>query len=395
MTSPARLSIRAWLVRWLIFPATLLLFVCSLFVLVGAPTAALWIVAILMGEWGHYLALLSVLFAALAFRTGRAGLRTTLFASLTALICLTPTFRALLITRELPARCTAAFGPAVTDAKPFSLIALFCGVRSNDDVATTTHEYAKRDRKSLKLDLYRANRTTAAQPLIVMVHGGSWNGGRKEQLPAINRYLAGRQYAVASINYRHAPRFPYPAAVEDVFAAIEFLKTNAAALSLDTSRIALMGRSAGAQIALSAAYAGREPAIRGAVAFYPPTDLVLGYEKPSRRWVLDSRKALEDYLTGAPAQNAERYASASPVNHVSATTPPTLLIHGKLDPIVWPVHSELLAARLTAAGRPHLHLALPWATHGLDANLSGPSGQLSLYAIERLLAAVLRGDTMR
>ncbi len=79
------------------------------------------------------------------------------------------------------------------------------------------------------------------------------------------------------------------------------------------------------------------------------------------------------------------------MNFVGASTPPTLLIHGRLDPIVWPAHSELLDARLQLAGTRHLLLALPWATHACDANLSGPSGQLSLYALDRFLAAVF-GD---
>ena len=122
---------------------------------------------------------------------------------------------------------------------------------------------------------------------------------------------------------------------------------------------------------------------------------MLGYEKPSRRGVLDSKRVLEDYLGGAPDERAEAYAAASPVAHVNETTPSTLLIHGELDPIVWPIHSEALAARLQRAQRPHLYLSLPWATHGCDANLSGPSGQLSAFAMERFLAAVFASPPAR
>jgi acetyl esterase/lipase len=252
----------------------------------------------------------------------------------------------------------------------------------------TEHTYTNGGSKPLKLDLYRSTHSQGTQPLIVMVHGGSWKAGNKEQLPAINRYLSQQQYTVAAINYQHAPAAHFPAPVQDVFSAIDYLKANAAELRIDATRIVLIGRSAGAQIALAAAYAGREPCIRGVVDFYGPADLVLGYEVPSRRWVLDSRKVLEDYLGGTPTQKPEQYAAGSPLNFVSSTTPPTLLIHGKLDPIVWFKQSELLSARLEEARRPHLFLELPWATHGCDANLSGPSGQLSLYAIDRFLARV-------
>ena len=60
--------------------------------------------------------------------------------------------------------------------------------------------------------------------------------------------------------------------------------------------------------------------------------------------------------------------------------------------MVWSAHSELLAARLREIGRPHFYLRLPWATHGCDANLGGPSGQLSTYAVDRFLAYAFREE---
>jgi acetyl esterase/lipase len=374
-----------------LFAAALLLFLSSLLVFFSAPTGWLWIVAIVVGEWGHYAAVAALVISGVSFRFGPVGLLTSAVALGAAALCLSPVIRAGFIAVSLPERCTDAFADAAPEPArkgPLSMRDLFLGV-SVPDVEVTEHEYAQSGRKPLKLDLYRARGAATPRPLIIVVHGGSWNGGDKKELPAINRYLAGRQYAVASINYRHAPKHPSPAAVDDVFRAIEFLRANAADLRLDTTRIILLGRSAGGQVALSAAYAGKDPAIRGVVAFYAPTDLVLGYEKPSRRGVLDSRQALENYLGGTPSEKSDQYAAASPVNFITAATPPTLLIHGGLDPIVWPIHSELAASRLEAASRPHLYLALPWATHGCDANLSGPSGQLSLYAIDRFIASVI------
>ena len=67
-----------------------------------------------------------------------------------------------------------------------------------------------------------------------------------------------------------------------------------------------------------------------------------------------------------------------------------LLIHGGRDNLVSPVQSERLAARLAAAGCRYFFLRLPWAMHGCDVNFSGPSGQISTYAVERFLAAVFR-----
>lgn len=375
---------------WLLFLLALLLFVGSVHLLISARMAWLWIAAIVFGEWGHFAAIIAVVVAVLALRDGSLGKVTAALALVAALLCLSPAIRAAMMARSLPLRCTEAFGAAQSQygrRVPFSFADLFRTHRI-DGVSLTEPVYASEGSKQLTLDLYQSKTADQPQPIILVVHGGAWARGSKSELPALNRHLAHEAYAVAAINYRHAPKWRSPAAVDDAFAAIVFLKAHAAEFHLDANRIALIGRSAGGQIALSTAYAQREPAIRGVVAFYPPTDLVLGYENPSPRRVLDSKKVLEDYLGGTPAEKPDEYAAASPINFVNAATPPTLLVHGALDSIVWPVHSELLTTRLEQARRPHLYLSLGWATHGCDANLYGPSGQLSLYAIDRFLAAV-------
>ena len=386
--TPRPTSERARVIDWLLYGWVGLLFLCSLLVVVSAPTWWLWFVAIFMAEWGHYAGITALLLAAVTWRRGRAGRAMAALALVSAALCFSPTIRAAGINRSLPRRITAAFG-SLQDvngrAQPFSWLDLFREIPTSS-VDVTEHVYSQSGGKPLLLDLYRSRDADAPEPIIVMVHGGAWRSSSKAELPALNCYLAQEHYAVASIDYRNAPEWPFPAAVEDVFQAIAYLKANASALHLDPTRMVVIGRSAGGQVALSAAYAGREPAIRGVVDYYGPADLVRGYEKPTRRWVLDSRKVLEDYLGGTPSQKPEVYAAASPINFVNAATPPTLLIHGRLDPLVWPEQSERLAARLKEAGRPYFHLYLPWATHGCDANLSGPSGQLSLYALDRFLA---------
>src|SRR5690606_151850 len=115
------------------------------------------------------------------------------------------------------------------------------------------------------------------RPCVVVIHGGSWAGGNNKQLPELNSYLAISGYNVISINYRLVPLTTYPAPIEDVAAAIRFLKMNADNLRLDTSRIVLLGRSAGGQIALDAAYSIPDPSIKGVISYYGPTDMVWGY----------------------------------------------------------------------------------------------------------------------
>lgn len=387
---PRRRTIASVALDGLLLTGSAVLFGASLLVLVPAPTSALWITSIVVTEWGHFVALFCLLSAvAMTQRSGVPARGAAALLAIASMLCSLPIARAVIIGRTLPGRCAAAFGEMRAETRqPLNIADFFRGAPALP-VSVTEHIYATTGSKNLKLDLYRSDSTTSVQPLVVVIHGGSWNGGNKRELPALDRFIASCGYTVAAINYRHAPTWRSPTAVVDVFRAIDFLRANAADFGIDANQIALIGRSAGGQIALAAAYSNHDPAIRGVVAFYAPTDLALAYETPSAPGVLDSCRVLEEYLGGTPAENPDAYKNASPVNFVSQMTPPTLLIHGALDPIVWAAQSQLLADRLRSSERPNLYLALPWATHGCDANLSGPSGQLSLYAIERFLSSVL------
>jgi dipeptidyl aminopeptidase/acylaminoacyl peptidase len=101
---------------------------------------------------------------------------------------------------------------------------------------------------------------------------------------------------------------------------------------------------------------------------------------------------VEDYLGGSPGERDETYRKASPINFASPRSPSTLLVHGSRDDMVQLDHSERLAGQLEELSVPHLLVRLPWATHGFDHNLRGPGGQLSTYAVEAFLAAMVDRD---
>lgn len=221
-----------------------------------------------------------------------------------------------------------------------------------------------------------------------MVHGGSWAGGDSQQLPELNSYLAAKGYNVASINYRMAPKWQTPAPVEDIQATIAYCRSHADELHIDTNNFVLIGRSAGAQIALLAAYTLHEPALKGVVDFYGPADMVWGYSIPSNPWIMDSRKVMEDYIGGSYTKVPGKFHACSPLEFVNKQSVPTLIIHGENDVLVSREHSRRLDLKLTQNGVKHYWLKLPWATHGFDYNLNGPGGQLSTYAVETFLKAV-------
>lgn len=366
-------------------------FALALLALFQAPTYLLWQVAILVTEWGHALALCALAALWPGWRRSRAGLVGGALGLGAACLAISPLVRSLTPAAALPLRLEAAFGRPdrpLGRAVPLDAATLLTGIPL-PPLTPRSLVYSAVEGRELRLDFFPAQGAVGPAPLVVVIHGGSWSGGDSTQLAPLNRYLAGQGYAVAALNYRLAPANPFPAARDDVRAAIAFLKGQAGQLGLDPTRIVLLGRSAGGQLALLVGYTAADPAIRGVVSFYAPTDMVYGYENPTNPRVLDSRAVLEAYLSGTPATASSAYEAASPMRFVDAATPPTLLIHGARDELVRHRQSERLAELLAATGRPHLLLSLPWATHGADFNLAGPFGQLSTYAVEHFLGAVM------
>jgi len=380
--------------RWCLLAFGLALFACSLLTVVKAPTLTGWKLAILAGGYGQWLApaaLLTGLAAGWSLRQAWSApaIGACAGAAVAVILFLRPTFSAQRIDRTLPARLAAAFGPRAARVDPFTWVRLYRGARV-PNVPIETRVFARPGTPdATALDFYRAQRRDGRPaPCVVAIHGGGWDSGDRAQLPELNHRLARRGYAVAAIDYRLAPRSRWPAPSEDVALALAYLKAHADELGLDPTDFVLFGRSAGGQIATAYAYQAGDSAIRGVVSFYGPQDLRFAWDYARPDDVLNSFQLLKQYLGGSPEQAPAAYASSSALFHVGPHTPPTLLIHGVLDTLVWHRQSERLDARLAAARVPHLFLSLPWATHAFDYNLDGPGGQLATGALDAFLAAV-------
>src|SRR3954447_3442389 len=107
------------------FVASFVLAAASLLTVCSAPTSLTWIAAILITEWGHYAAIAALVLAALTFNRDRLGAATGAFALVAAILSIAPAFRAAQMARDLPSRCSTAFGASPTDATPFSFARLF------------------------------------------------------------------------------------------------------------------------------------------------------------------------------------------------------------------------------------------------------------------------------
>jgi acetyl esterase/lipase len=273
-------------------------------------------------------------------------------------------------------------------SQPFVLVDAFTGINPGQARYTAKIPFAAPDGVPLRMDVYRPPQV-GTYPGIVVIYGGSWQQGNPSQDSSFNYYMAARGYTVFAIDYRHAPHYRFPAQLDDVRTALSFIRQHAAEYETDPQRLALLGRSAGAHLALLAAYQPQFP-IRGVVSYYGPIDLKVGYAEPPHPDPLDVRVVLEAFLGGSPDQLPQLYEIASPISYTTRPLPPTLLVQGRRDHIVEVRFAQQLYKRLQATGNTAILLEIPWAEHAFDAIFHGPSNQLALYYTERFLAWVLR-----
>jgi acetyl esterase/lipase len=236
--------------------------------------------------------------------------------------------------------------------------------------------------------IYRPQ-TPGPHPGLVVIYGGAWQRGNPANDEGLNQQLAAQGYVVIAIAYRHAPAHRFPAQLDDIEAALDYLDSRKLALGI-RGKLALMGRSAGAHLAMLAAY--RQPdRISAVVNYYGPVNLLAGYDDRPSPDPLDSRKVLEIFLGASPRAEADaaRYRQASPWFQVRPGLPPTLLIYGGRDHVVMSRFGRAMADRLRTNGNAAVFLEIPWAEHAFDAVDRGISSQAALYYTEQFLAWAL------
>ncbi|MTI29748.1 alpha/beta hydrolase, partial [Xanthovirga aplysinae] len=218
-------------------------------------------------------------------------------------------------------------------------------------------------KKDLTLDVYLPTQLAHPKtPVVVFIHGGGWIMGRKEALN-VNRFhgainqLRDNGYAVVSPEYTlaKADKSPFPDCIHDAFDVLSWVKRNAKKFNFDTQNIGVLGESAGAHIAMMAAYTQDEKlpsiglSLNYVINVYGPSDLEELYQMPA----LDKVNELLEKLPGSLGDNldithylfgfnpkldslkAKKFANHySPIQYLNTKAPPTLIIHGSKDQIV-------------------------------------------------------------
>jgi acetyl esterase/lipase len=208
------------------------------------------------------------------------------------------------------------------------------------------------------MDIVRPKDNSRPHPAVVLIHGGGFRNGSRKGYQSLCIRLAKLGYVAATVDYRLAPKAPFPAAVYDVKAAVRYLRANAGVLGIDPNKVGTMGGSAGGHLALFLGVTGNVPEFEGdgpnkgqsskvqAVAdFYGPSDLTKSYGRS-----VDAAEVLPLFLGGDAYKARALHLRASPLFWVTPDAAPTLAIQGTKDRYVNPEQSVWIIDRLMAVG---------------------------------------------
>ncbi|MBA2517363.1 MAG: alpha/beta hydrolase [Solirubrobacterales bacterium] len=196
----------------------------------------------------------------------------------------------------------------------------------------------------------------APLPVVAYFHGGGWLLGSIDSFDCVCRALSNAAGAIVmNVGYRLAPEHPFPAAADDAEAAVRWLAEHAGELGGDPERLAVVGDSAGANLATVAARRAHDARIRFQVLVYPVTDCHRDDDDPAMRWMWAT-------YAGDDAGKVDADPDIAPLRGVLDGLPPALILCAEEDPLR--VDGEAYAAALREAGVDVEHRTVSGTTHG-------------------------------
>jgi acetyl esterase/lipase len=254
--------------------------------------------------------------------------------------------------------------------------------------------YAHADGVPLRYDHYRPTRAAEPAPVVVLVHGGGWTNGDPSQAAGNALHFARRGIATVSISYRLAPAHRFPAPLDDVRHGLRHVRAHAHELGVDPGRIALLGLSAGAHLALLAHLARGVPEltpslppelrdvseeVRAVMLHYGP------YDMTRRKLGVDGWDPIGELL-GPRVDDPVWLRLASPAALAAHARAPILLIHGTGDKVVSHRESVRMHEALRAAGKESELVLLEDAPHAFQIAWRGDANRRANEAMDAFLA---------
>ena len=237
--------------------------------------------------------------------------------------------------------------------------------------------FANNDGKELLLDLYLPKTTSKEKrPGMVVIHGGGWRTGTKQNSGSIAAEYANNGYVAISINYRLVAEAKFPANIQDCKAAVRWLRANAKKYNIDTHKIAATGPSAGGHLAALVATSagvkefegnGGNAEFSSTIQAAVPTGAQTNFLSPRIIEMSEEKndKMLYPNLLGGPySTHAGMYKLASPITHLDKSDPPMLFISGEKDNT--DTHAVLFREKASQLGVVTNYKMLYRAPHGYN-----------------------------
>ncbi len=274
----------------------------------------------------------------------------------------------------------------------FAALALLACSRTNAGPEDRNVVYGVADGQNLLLDVYRCP-GPGPHPALLLIHGGGWAAGSKNDNAALAVGLVLQGFTCFSVEYRFAPKYKHPAQVEDCARAARWVRAHAAGYNIDPARLGAVGGSAGGHLSLMLGViqtgdyqAGDDPNralpanVEAVVDLFGPADLT--HVADLSKQALD---ILMNFFGGTFEQMPDAYADASPVTHVTKESAPTFMIHGDADTLVPLSQSQLMKAALDKVGVPNELVVIHKGGHGF-----GGADQRDVQAANKQAVAWLK-----
>ncbi|HEX9828014.1 MAG TPA: alpha/beta hydrolase [Flavobacteriaceae bacterium] len=189
--------------------------------------------------------------------------------------------------------------------------------------------------RKLHLDAYY-NSNKKLKPAIILIHGGGWKSGNKSLMEPMAQHMASKGYACFTVEYRLSLEAKFPSGIFDVKTAIQYVKSNADRFFVDTMKVAVLGCSAGGQMAALIGTTNNNEDFEDAASIYKNSstvhaiidvDGILAFKHPKS----EEGKVASLWLGGNSEENLETWINASALTHTDQNTPPILFIGSKYD----------------------------------------------------------------
>ena len=296
---------------------------------------------------------------------------------------------------------TAALVNAATSNGGSVDLARAVALASRPEGPTEITNYVTVDGEPQEARIYEPEGGPEGAPVMLYIHGGGWYLGTAEESDSLAKRWADQGWYVVSVNYRlaDAQNPTWDKAPADVACALTWTDDRAAAVGADTSKLTVMGDSAGGHLAMllgwsaaagaaasSCPESGDVPVPDAVVAGYPVSNLDYTYDHGAAPLpTYDPQQFTRWFLGGAPGEVPDRARAVSPSTYLSAATPPTLVLQPERDDFIPAQGNVEVMEEARQAGVDATTVSVPFAWHGFDAIRNSIGGQLKTTVTEHWL----------